>query len=292
MAAPSLSRLRPSSTSSLQQATCHCLKTETTAPTTQAVSPSPLSPFLVFTTSGHPTSASCVAGTRKGTHPHWALPDRPQKAASHGPRPCSLSCLRPSSKQATSRQLFGRAPWEEPKVLAKLLLSSPQAMAVSHPAARWGTWGTQRSSEGHGAPQSVGNTGDSPSALTSWDPRRPVHPAPCRGDAVVAAGSLQISSEFPEKFGRARRSRYWAEPQPPSRPLAARSRDEPRKNPGDGTPRPTTDPRGKGAAALGTPPANRALRGIKKAEGRLPSRLMLEDRKAFIDPLWAGAVVP
>ncbi|EOB07985.1 hypothetical protein Anapl_05644 [Anas platyrhynchos] len=179
LAAPSLSRLRPSSTSSLQQATCHCLKTETTAPTTQAVSPSPLSPFLVFTTSGHPTSANCVAGTRKGTHPHWALPDRPQKAASHGPRPCSLSCLRPSSKQATSRQLFGRAPWEEPKVLAKLLLSSPQAMAVSHPAARWGTWGTQRSSEGHGAPQSVGNTGDSPSALTSWDPRRPVHPAPC-----------------------------------------------------------------------------------------------------------------
>lgn len=109
---------------------------------------------------------------------------------------------------------------------------------------------------------------------------------------MVAAGSLQISSELPEKFGRARKSRHRAEPQPPSRPLAARSRDEPRKTPGDGTPRPTTDPRGKGAAALGTPPANRALRGIKKAEGRLPSRLMLEDRKAFIDPLWAGAVVP
>lgn len=38
--------------------------------------------------------------------------------------------------------------------MAKLLLSSPQATAVSHPGTHWSTWGMQRSSEGHGAPQS------------------------------------------------------------------------------------------------------------------------------------------
>lgn len=32
--------------------------------------------------------------------------------------------------------------------------------------------------------------------------------------------------------------------------------------------------------------------GIKKAEGHSPSRLTLEERRARIDPLWAGAVVP
>lgn len=48
---------------------------------------------------------------------------------------------------------------------------------------------------------------------------------------------------------------------------------------------------GSPGARSGHPPQKQPL-AINKAAGHLPSRLMLEARRAFIDPLWAGAVVP
>lgn len=157
LAITSQSRPRPSSTGGSQQATCWCLKAETTASTTRAASPSPHPLSLACAITGHPTSANNGAGTREGAHPRRALPDNPQQAAS-----CDSQTLQPqlpptklkAGHQQTAlwpgpmrgAQSGGRAPAELPSGDG----STPPWGLLGDTGLLRGRLG---SSEGHGAPR-------------------------------------------------------------------------------------------------------------------------------------------
>lgn len=134
------------------------------------------------------------------------------------------------------------------------------------PAARTGRWGSRRLPGNllEVAPRSLGPPGGAAAGQS-----RPLSPHLPPATWPHAPG--------PPRPGRSPPGRdpTWTDPR---RPLGTGP-----SLPGEGN--------GSPGARSGHPPQKQPL-AINKAAGHLPSRLMLEARRAFIDPLWAGAVVP